>query len=570
MNNNREKLIETIDIVDEIGSVIELEAKGRNFVGLCPFHEDNNPSFTVSSEKQIYKCFVCGEGGDVVKFHRMYNHISNQAAIEALADKYNIQIDKKMPSIKLAKENIVLSDINKFYVTTLHSTAGGSQAIAYLQDRGFNIETINHFHLGFGYEQSDKLYQYLEAKIKNESQYELADIQKINHFTNERDLFSKRITIPIKRDGALVGFGGRALDNNNIRYLNSKDSQIFQKKGTLFHFDEALSLSPDKSIVVVEGFFDVIKGYQFNIKNAVGLMGTAFTSKHIERIKRRIETVYLALDQDQAGSVATLKIGRMLLKNKLKVKVIEYQGAKDLDEYLLTHDYNDFKTLQKNSLNFKLFETEQVVTNVNLLSVDEKDQATTELLTGLEVENDLVIEQVLTKLETSFKVSREYLMNKLEKYAKSSNSNPSFEEQSEQFHTYEYNQLPEMMDYTHDDQQYTHDVLTTRPLSNISFMSAAQLVVYRSMSSKNQYVELNRLKNQLKKDLGVYETLFLQLDKYYSKFSKFDYVTFTNENPQFSLLITDLFEKEINENEISNQKLINQIKNKTAWGIFNR
>lgn len=584
MNNNREKLVETIDIVDEIGSVIELEAKGRNYVGLCPFHADNNPSFTVSTEKKIYKCFVCGEGGDVVKFYRMFNHISNQAAIEALADKYSIKIDRQVSQVQLNPTNLVLNDINKFYVTALHSTEGGNKAIEYLKQRGLTSETINHFHLGLGYEQADKLYQYLEKKMETESNYSPSDINQINHFTNKRDLFASRITIPIMKNGAVVGFGGRTTDNNSIKYLNSKDSQVFQKREVLYNFDEALRLSPDRSVVVVEGFFDVIKAFQFNIKNAVGLMGTSFTNNHIAQMKRqKIESVFLALDSDKAGIDATLKIGKLLLKNGLKVKVIEYPQGKDLDEYLLTHSFEDFQSLKKNSLNFKVFETEETVKSVSLLSLDEKDTAINELLTNLKQENDLVIEQVLSKIESSFSVSRDYLKSKLDQQqdivpvaSQSQTASYDYYDMPEMSGQQDYG-MPEMsgqQDYGYYEQaQAGSGSEHVQPLvnnSNISFMSAQQLVIYRSMIGKSEYLELKKFKNQLNKDLGIYEQLFAELDNFYAKYSRFDYVTFTNDNPQYALLINDLFEKEITENTISNHHLVEKIKDKPKWGIFSR
>lgn len=557
--------MEAIDIVDEIGSVIELEAKGRNYVGLCPFHADNNPSFTVSTEKKIYKCFVCGEGGDVVKFYRMYNHISNQAAIEALADKHNIKIEKTVNNFQLKPVNHVLNDINKFYVTALHSTDGGSKAIEYLKKRGFTSETINHFHLGYGYEQADKLYQYLQKKIESESNYTTNELNEINHFTNKRDLFASRITIPIMKNGNVVGFGGRTIDNNSIKYLNSKDSKIFQKREVLFNFDEALRLSPDNSLIVVEGFFDVIKAYQFNIKNAIGLMGTSFTNNHIIQMKRKqIDSVFLALDSDQAGQQATLKIGKLLLKNGLKVKVIQYPDSKDLDEYLVNHDFEQFQVLKKNSINFKIFETEQIIQQVSLLSLDEKDAAINQLVDNLKQENDLVIEQVLSKIESSFNVSRDYLNTKLEQAVTISEPPGQSYDQEHYYNMPEINQLPP---------EYEQQSASPQPLineSNISFMSAQQLVIYRSMASQNQFQELKRLKLQMNKDLGVYEQLFLELDNFYNKYSRFDYVTFTNDHPQFALLINDLFEKEITENAISNQHLVENIKDKSKWGIFSR
>lgn len=571
LNNNREKLIEAIDIVDEIGSTLELEPKGRNYVGLCPFHADNNPSFTVNSEKRIYKCFVCGEGGDVVKFYRMYNHISNQAAIEALADKYKIAITKEIKQVNVLPVNNVLNDINKFYVTAMHSTEGGNVALEYLEKRGFNIETINHFHLGYGYNQGDKLFQYLEKKIEMESNYTQNDINLINHFTNKRDLFTNRLTIPIMKNGLIVGFGGRAIDDNNIKYLNSKDSKIFQKKEVLFHFDQALKLSPDNSLVVVEGFFDVIKGYQNNIKNATALMGTSFSNNHIKQLKqKRIETIFLALDNDQAGLNASVKIGNLLIKNGFKVKVIEFPDGKDLDEYLTNHTFEEFTSLKKNSINFKIFQTEQIISNVSLLSIDDKDQAINTLLENLQQENDLVIEQVLSKIETTFSVSRNYLNDKLTKSAVPQYVEPQYVEQQYVEPIDNYYMPEAQADYQHYEAVESTD---DRPLvdpSNISFMSAQQLVIYRSMNDKQTFIELKRLKQQMNKDLGIYEQLFFDFDVYYQKMSIFDYVTFTNQYPKYALLISDLYNKEITENNITNQHLVEKVKNKASWGIFGR
>lgn len=551
MNNNREKLVDNIDIVDEISSCIELEPKGRNYVGLCPFHADNNPSFTVNSEKKIYKCFVCGEGGDVVKFYKTFHHVSNGAAIEELAKKYKVAIKLEQFKQNYLPVNHLLNDINKFYVTALHSTEGGEKSLEYLKARGFSIDTINHFHLGYGYTENDKLYQYLEKKIEVNNNYSESDIEQIKQFNNKRDLFVSRITIPILQHGNVVGFGGRALTKNPIKYLNSKDSNIFKKKEVLYHFDEALKLSPDRSLIVVEGFFDVIKAFQFNIKNAVALMGTSFSINHIKKMKQSsLETIYLALDNDTAGQSATLNIGRLLVKNQFNVKVIKWPSGKDLDEYLLDHSHEDFQTLKKNSINFKLFEMDTILESPDITSIDEKNKAINEIIDNLYLENDLVIEQILSKLSTSFNVSKEFLNTKLIE-----NKEIKYEP-VEVF--YPENEINEV---------FQKQVVNR---SNISFMSIQQLIIYRSISSKSQFIELKKYKQQANKQFGIYESLFNTLDIYYNKFSKFDYVTFTNNYPQFALLIDELYEKEIIENNVSNQELIGKIKNNTSWGIFKR
>lgn len=577
MNNNYRKLVENIDIVEEIGSNVELEHKGNNYVGLCPFHSDNNPSFNVNSEKRIYKCFVCGEGGDVIKFYKKFNHVSNQAAIEALADKYDIRIAKQTKEVRLSPTNYVLNDINKFYVTTMHSTESGLKALEYLRSRGFNNEVINHFHLGFGYEISDRLHQFLEKKIEDSGNYNISNIQELNHFTNERDLFTNRVTIPITKNGNIVGFGGRSISDNQIKYLNSKDSRVFQKKEILFHFDEAMKLSPDRSLIVVEGFFDVIKAYQYSIKNAVALMGTSFSNNHLNQMKRnRIDTVYLSLDSDKAGQDASLKIGELLLKNQFTVKVIEYQDVKDLDEYLNKYSFDDFNALKKNSTNFKIFQVNSILNNISLLSLDEKDQAVNKVVDKLHLENDLVIDQVLTKLEDSMSVSREYLKQKMVDFE--SKQQPATMQPEPLYDNYEgYDQSyfgqAESEVYENIQESTAQGTLTPKKIvddNNVSFMSAQQLVVYRSISSKQKYIELKRIKQKLNKQLGIYEQLFNDLDAFYEQYSIFDYVTFTNQYPQYSDLINGLYEKAISENSSTDTQLLEAVKTKTSWGIFGR
>lgn len=577
MNNNYRKLVENIDIVEEIGSSVELEHKGNNYVGLCPFHSDNNPSFNVNSEKRIYKCFVCGEGGDVIKFYKKFNHVSNQAAIEALADKYDIRITKQINEVKLSPANYVLNDINKFYVTTMHSTESGLKALEYLRSRGFNNEIINHFHLGFGYEISDRLYQFLEKKIEDTGNYNINNIQELNHFSNERDLFTNRVTIPITKNGNIVGFGGRTISDNQIKYLNSKDSKVFQKKEILFHFDEAMKLSPDRSLIVVEGFFDVIKAYQCNIKNAVALMGTSFSNNHLNQMKRnRIDTVYLSLDSDKAGQDASLKIGELLLKNGFTVKVIEYQDVKDLDEYLNKYTFDDFNILKKNSTNFKIFQVNNILNNISLLSLDEKDQAVNKVVDKLQVENDLVIDHVLTKLEDSMSVSREYLRQKMEDLAsKQQSTKEQFQEQYSGYDGYDQSYFGQDESEIYQNVHQVNASIDSKPRkivddNNVSFMSAQQLVVYRAISSKHKYIELKQIKQKLNKQLGIYEQLFNDLDAFYKQYSIFDYVTFTNQYPQYSDLINGLYEKAISENSSTDTQLLQAVKTKTSWGIFGR
>ncbi len=584
MNNIRQKLIDQINIVDEIGSNIELQAKGRNHVGLCPFHADNNPSFTVSDEKKIYKCFVCGEGGDVVKFHSKFNHISTNAAIEQLANKYNINIPKFQKQVRIDSTDGLLNDVNKFYVTALHSTKQGEEALGYLKTRGFDNDTIKHFHLGYGYDVNNGLYKYIEKKISSERKYTFDDLVAINQFQNERDLFARRVTIPIFVNNKIVGFGGRALDDNTVKYLNSKDSKKFSKKETLYHFDDAIKLSPDNSIVVVEGFFDVIKAYQNNIKNAVALMGTAFSNNHLTKLRKsNIKTIYLGLDSDNAGIEAAIKVGEKFIKNNFKVKLLNYGSYKDLDEFLTdaSNNHDDFVRLQTNGVSFKQFQSNYLLENVNLQSSDEKDSVINQITTNLNQENDIVVEEIINKLENTLSVSREFIYNKIEQNKVEVTQNSSTPQQDNSDYGYDNYYFEGGDDF--DNQAYEQYASNTSQImtepaaskkivvdSSIMFMNKVQLVVFRALNGKNNYLKLRSIKTQFNKDLGIYNTIFDDIGQYYDKYSVFDFVTFTDIYPQYADVITDLYNKKIVDSETSDEELIKSLATKSSWGLFSK
>ncbi len=554
-NNIREKLVNNIEIVSEIGAHIDLQAKGRNYVGICPFHADSDPSLTVSSEKQIYKCFACGAGGDVVTFYSKFNNISVSAAIEQLAKKYSIALPKRMQTKVLNKQALVLEDINKYYVTALHSTAGGSTALDYLHNRGFTADVINHFHLGFGYEESEKLYEYLLGKIDAEKRYTISDIQAINHFTNERDMFAKRITIPIFSGEQIVGFGARAINDTQVKYLNSKDSKQFQKKTTLFNFEQAIHLTPNKSLILVEGFFDVIKAYQYNFKNTIGLMGVGLSAKHLQLMRKaQIELIYLALDSDRAGREASLKIGKLLIKNGFKIKVIDYKQSKDLDELLTNYGADEFTNMMRNAQNFKMFEAQNLIAKTNLNSIDEKSDVTDQIIAGLSLENDLVIEEVVSLLMSNFNLSRNLLENKLKQ-----DQNNVQSRAVEAVADYGPQTMPN---------ENNHDSIINND-SNIEFMDVYQAIIFRCISSKQNYVECMQLKKRYNRNLGQYELLFNALGQYYNNYSNFDYVTFINQNQQFINQIDNIYNKAVNHDNLSNEYLMTKV-SAARWGIFGK
>ncbi|MFV0424379.1 MAG: CHC2 zinc finger domain-containing protein, partial [Bacilli bacterium] len=220
MNNNRQKIVDNVDIVSEVSKYINIEAKGRNYVAICPFHADSNPSLTISPEKRIFKCFVCGEGGDVVNFVSKYEKISQNMAIEKIAHNNRIKIVTMIEKVQKSPLDFLINDMTIFYQSSLSLTNQGKKAQSYLKERNINSDTIKHFKLGFGYSENKALYHYLEKKIEENMQYTEIDIEQLHQFSNQNDMFINRLIIPIVDNNKIVGFGGREIDGaSTVKYL---------------------------------------------------------------------------------------------------------------------------------------------------------------------------------------------------------------------------------------------------------------------------------------------------------------------------------------------------------------
>lgn len=345
---------QSVDIVDIISEYVQLKKQGRNYFGICPFHSENTPSFSVSPEKQIFHCFGCHAGGNVFSFLMDIEGISFQEAAIRLAEKANIPLELKTTSSQMRlpteTEKMMRAHelLRQFYHHILVNTNKGQEALEYLQKRNFTREIIDYFQIGYCLDEWDTSLKFLKAKGFDEDILEKAGLiirgEKNNTYF---DRFRGRIIFPISDyKGNTVAFSGRVLGNGQPKYLNSPETPIFQKSQTLFNFHNArVAIRKKQSVVLFEGFADCIAAFSAGIENGIGTMGTALTEEHIHLIKRNTDQVILCFDADMAGQNATLKAGEMLSNAGCVVRVAIIPDGKDPDEYIIKNGAELFKNV---------------------------------------------------------------------------------------------------------------------------------------------------------------------------------------------------------------------------------
>ncbi len=331
-----QQIIEKADIIDVVSKYVSLKRNGSSTVGLCPFHNEKTPSFNVSASKQLYHCFGCGEGGTVINFVMKIENLDFVEAVKFLGDMYGVRVeDENVYDDKAARRKKRLYEINRdaarFFYSCL-STPEGKEGLNYFLSRGLSKETITKFGLGFAPDSWDKLKNHL--KSKGYTDYEMVDAGLVS--TKDRrtfDRFRNRVMFPIMDvRGNVIAFGGRVLDDSKPKYLNTSDTPVFDKSSNLFALNLAKK-SNSKTVVVVEGYMDVITLHQYGVDTAVASLGTALTSNHARLLKRYAEEVVLCYDSDEAGRTAATRAVEIFSKYDIKTKVITLKGAKDPDEY---------------------------------------------------------------------------------------------------------------------------------------------------------------------------------------------------------------------------------------------
>lgn len=403
-----------VDIVDIISSYLPLTQKGKNFFGVCPFHDDTNPSMSVSRDKQIYRCFSCGASGNVFSFIMDYEHISFKEALLLLSNKTGIEI-KGIHIDKKTSQNDKLYEIyelaHKYYQNNM-SSSYSKHAKEYLNNRHITDEMIKEYKIGLSLDKNDNLTKLLISKG-----YDLNTLNDIGISNTNKDVYMNRIMFPLyDLNGRVVGFSGRRYDGiKDNKYVNTKGTKIFQKGETLYNYHLAREYVRSKNqVIVMEGFMAVIRSKEAGIKNAVGLMGTAMTKEQANLIKRLSDRVVLCLDGDEPGRKACLDNGSELEKLGCKVSVVELGDGLDPDDYILKFGSDAFKNLVSNAITLSDYRIKRLKSNINLTSdLDKSKYINSVLEETSKIEDEIHQEFILKKLAKEFDISYNTLEKRL-------------------------------------------------------------------------------------------------------------------------------------------------------------
>ena len=416
----------SVNIVDIISNYIPLTNKGKNYFGICPFHDDHSPSMSVSPERQMFKCFTCGVGGNVFTFVSKYDDISFIEAVKKVAEYANIPLDIKNISKKESihkKEYEIMDMVVKIYQNNLN-TINGKKAQEYLNKRNIDDKTCNLFKIGYALNDNTYLYNILSKKYKNK---ELDDLGLINiSGVDGYDKFINRLMIPITDEyNQVVGFTGRIIekDDTSPKYINTKETSIYKKGHILFNYYNAKeSAKVLKNIIIVEGNMDAIRMYANGYQNVVALMGTSLTKEQIDLIKKLRASVTLLLDSDNAGETATITNGEILLKNNIETFVLRLDGAKDPDEYLVKFGNNQFKEAIKHQVPFLDYKLTSLKNNYNVNNPVELANYINQILKYINNFDNITKEVTIRKISDEYNLDYEVLKQELKLEEKEDNS----------------------------------------------------------------------------------------------------------------------------------------------------
>ena len=357
--NDLKDIIEEIksrcDIVDVISDYMQLKSSGSNYTGLCPFHSEKTGSFMVSKSKQIYKCFGCNAGGDVISFVMRYENVDFMDAVKILARRCgitlerNISEEEKQKIQEINKFREIHTEAARFYFANLLGTK--NPGYEYLKKRGLSDKIIKKFGLGYSLNSWNSLMNYLLAKG-----YDKTDLVKcglVTHKTETNkyfDRFRNRVMFPIfNYNGKVIGFGGRVLDDSLPKYLNSPETLVFNKRLNLYGLNISKKSIKDDTLILVEGYMDLISLYQNNIENVVATLGTALTIEQARLIRKFAKNVIISYDSDQAGQNATLRAIDILLQADIKVKILNLKDCKDPDDFIKKYGFEGYKKAMEDS-----------------------------------------------------------------------------------------------------------------------------------------------------------------------------------------------------------------------------
>ena len=424
MTRYSDELIEEVrssnDIVDIISQYVVLKRSGRNFFGLCPFHKEKSPSFSVSPDRQIFHCFGCGVGGNVIHFVSKIENINFIETIQLLAERANISL----PALDSTEDNKVLELKNrvykineltaKFYHENLYNP-NSKLAQEYVKTRKLDNKTLKKFLIGYSCNYNE-LYNFLKSQGFTEEEMLASNLICKNPNGQMVDRFRKRLMFPIQDvKNRTIAFGGRVLDNTLPKYINSPEGLVYSKGRNLFGLNIAKN-SQNKDIIIVEGYMDAISLHQRGIDNAVASLGTALTEAQGRLLTRYSEKVIIGYDSDGAGQAATLRGLEILSNMGCDLRILQMEGAKDPDEYVIKYGSGRFNMLVNKAISLVEFKIKILKNSLNLENVNDKIKFLNEIAKILsKVTNQLEKEVYIEKISKEYNISKEAIYAQINK-----------------------------------------------------------------------------------------------------------------------------------------------------------
>ena len=429
-----DELIEEIknrnDIVDVISGYVALKRSGRNFFGLCPFHNEKSPSFAVSPDKQIFHCFGCGVGGNVFHFISKIENIGFRESVEILANRANIALPTTSYSEEEDKLYYMRSkvyEINKIAAMFYHQNLYNSKskmAQEYVKKRKLDNNTLKTFLIGYS-GTFNELYKLLKQEGFKEDEILASSLVNKNQNGEFIDRFRKRLMFPIQDERVkIIAFGGRVLDDSKPKYINSPENIVYSKGRHLYGL-YAAKKSPQKKILIVEGYMDTISLHQRGITNVVASLGTALTEAQGRLLRKSSEQVIVGYDADGAGQAATIRGLEILQNLGCDVRILQIEGAKDPDEFIVKYGPERLKKYMDNAISLVEFKIKNLKKDLNLDVANDKIKFLTEIAKELaKVNNSIEKEVYIDKIALDYKISKEAIYAEINKilYAKNNNN----------------------------------------------------------------------------------------------------------------------------------------------------
>ena len=416
-DNVLDEIRDRADIVDLIGEYVDLKRSGSNYMGLCPFHSEKTPSFSVSPSKSIFKCFGCGVGGDVITFIMKRENLNFPESVEFLAEKYNVRLSEYKDENKEARDKRNrLYDINReAAMHFLNNLSSSQKAQKYLRDRGLSDKTIRAYGLGYSKDSWTDLYDHLTKLGYKEE--ELLDLNLISKSKNGNyiDRFRDRVMFPIiNRNNKVIAFGARGFGDAKPKYLNSRETPIFHKGSNLFNMNIISRESSRQRIILVEGYMDVISLYNSGINYSVASLGTSLTEDQAAIIKKMAKDIYICYDSDKAGINATSRAIDIFLSKSCKPKIIELEGGLDPDDFIKKYGMEGFENKIKSAISYIDFKIKILRENFNLEDAEGLSNFTVEsakILSSIKnpIERDIFVKEFSKKYNISYKAIENYI-----------------------------------------------------------------------------------------------------------------------------------------------------------------